>query len=149
MLACKWMRHGNSERRLYRGRSVLLKPAMHDTRAPFLDPCYRSRPVTGRNGQGFTTLPPSGPQEGCLGPTNSPTINKVINYSIREANFLLLTFTPMWSDQPRGRCEESLVDSYCLPSYEKQGSCFSSIQVVYRLTKFKDRGPTFIMPGTT
>lgn len=101
---------------------------MHDTRAPFVDPCYRSRPVTGRNGQGFTTLPPSGPQEGCLGPTNSPTTNRVINYSIREANFLLLTFTPMLSDQPRGRCEESLVDSCCLPSYEKQESCFSSVQ---------------------
>lgn len=94
------------------------------TLAPFVDPCYRSRSVTGRNGQGFTTLLPSGPQEGCLGPTNSPTANRVINYSIREANFLLLTFTLVLSDQPRGRCEESLVDSCCLPSYEKQESCF-------------------------
>lgn len=98
------------------------------TLAPFVDPCHRSRPVTGRNGQGFTTLPPSGPQERRLGPTNSPTTNRVINYSIREANFLLLTFTPMLSDQPQGRCEESLVDSCCLPSYEKQESCFSSVQ---------------------
>lgn len=61
------------------------------------------------------------PRGVCLGPTNSPTTNRVINYSIREANFLLLTFTPMLSDQPRGRCEESLVDNCCLPaSYEKQ-----------------------------
>lgn len=103
-------------------------PSLPDRRrtrlAPFVDPCYRSRPVTGRNGQGFTTLPPSGPQEGCLGPTNSPTANRVVNYSIREANFLPLTFTLVSSDQPRGRCEESLVDSCCLPSYQKQESCF-------------------------